>query len=94
MSTNELGEPVNYRNLVRRHFKPALKKAELPVSLRVYDLRHGFASLAMAAGAHVKAISDRLGHSSMKMTLDVYSHVLEPVERDATQKTEEAVFGR
>lgn len=91
--TNEIGEPVNERNLVRRHFKPALERAELPASLRVYDLRHSFASLAMAAGAHVKAVSDRLGHSSTKMTLDVYSHVLEPVEKDATERIEGAIFG-
>jgi integrase len=91
--TTELGEPANYRNLVRRHFKKALERAELPLTLRLYDLRHSFASLAMAAGAHVKAIADRLGHSSTKMTLDVYSHVLEPVERDATSRIEQAVFG-
>lgn len=90
----ETGEPVNYRNLVRRHFKPALESAGLPASVRPYDLRHSFASLAMAAGAHVKAISDRLGHSSAKMTLDVYSHVLEPVEADATGKIEASLFGR
>jgi integrase len=38
--------------------------------------------------------AEGLGHSSTKMTLDVYSHVLEPVERDATERIEEAVFGR
>jgi integrase len=58
----------------------------------VYDLRHSFASLAMAAGAHVKAIADRLGHSSTKMTLDVYSHVLEPVEAEATARIESTLF--
>jgi integrase len=58
--TTELGAPVNYRNLDRRHFKEALETAKLPKTIRLYDLRHSFASLAMAAGAHVKAISDRL----------------------------------
>jgi integrase len=90
---NELGEPVNYRNLDRRHFKTALERAGLPKTIRLYDLRHSFASLAMSAGAHVKAISDRLGHASTKMTLDVYSHVQEPVEKDATERIEHAVFG-
>ena len=48
----------------------------------------------MVAGAHVKAIFDRLGHSSAKMTLDVYSHALDPVERDANERIEAALFGR
>ena len=90
---NELGEPVNYRNLDRRHFKAALKRAGLPKTIRLYDLRHSFASLAMVAGANLKAIADRLGHASTKMTLDVYAHVLEPVEREATERIEHAVFG-
>jgi integrase len=47
----------------------------------------------MAAGAHVKAISDRLGHSSATMTLDVYSHVLEPMEAEATRRIESVIFG-
>ena len=91
--SNELGEPVNPRNLARRHFKPALQRAGISERFRLYDLRHSFASLAMAAGAHVKAVSDRLGHSSAKMTLDVYSHVLEPMDREATVRIESAVFG-
>lgn len=89
----ETGEPVNYRNLDPRHSKKALERAKLPATIRLYDPRHSFASLAMAAGAHVKAIADRLRHLSTKMTLDVYSHVLEPVEKDATERIENAVFG-
>jgi integrase len=89
----ELGEPVNPRNVIRRHFKPAVKRAKLPKTLRLYDLRHSFASLAMAAGAHVKTVSDRLGHASTRMTLDVYSHTLEPVEKDATDRIERTIFG-
>jgi integrase len=90
---SETGGPVNYRNLDRRHFKAALKRAGLPETLRLYDLRHSFASLALAAGAHVLAVADRLGHASTKMTLDVYSHTLASVEAEATERIERTIFG-
>jgi integrase len=90
---SELGMPLDQRNVVNRHFKPALRRAGIPETLRQYDLRHSFASLALAAGAHVKTVSDRMGHASAKMTLDVYSHVSEPVEQDATERIEATIFG-
>jgi integrase len=60
-------------NLVRREFKPALRKAKLP-DVRFHDLRHGFASLLIAQGEHPKLISEQLGHASVKITMDRYGH--------------------
>ena len=44
--------------------------------IRLHDLRHTFATLALKAGAHPKVVSERLGHSQVSVTLDTYSHVL------------------
>ncbi|MGI8693914.1 MAG: tyrosine-type recombinase/integrase [Geodermatophilaceae bacterium] len=60
------------RNWRRRVFDPALSAAELGV-LTPHELRHTAASLAVAAGANVKAVQRMLGHASAAMTLDVYS---------------------
>jgi integrase len=73
---NEDGGPLEGRNLVQRSFKPALLEAKLPATVRLYDLRHTHASNLLAAGAPIKAVADRLGHASAKMTLDRYAHVL------------------
>jgi len=72
------GQPLDERNVVNRHFKPALARAGLPGAIRLYDCRHTAATLMLAGGAAIRAVADRLGHSSAKMTLDVYAHALEP----------------
>ena len=72
------GAPIQHRLFYRRYFKPAVRAA-LPAAkhgLRFHDLRHTCASLLIAAGAHPKAIQERLGHSSITMTLDRYGHLL------------------
>ena len=88
------GQPLDERNVVNRHFKPALVWAELPGAVRLYDLRHTAATLMLAGGAQVRAVADRLGHASAKMTLDVYAHTLEPQHDEATAVLEGALFGR
>jgi len=49
--------------------------------------------LLLAAGENPKVVSERLGHSSVKMTLDVYSHVLPTMQQGAAEKLEKACFG-
>ena len=63
-------------NFRPRFFDPAAKKAGLP-GLTPHELRHTTASLAIAAGANVKAVQQMLGHASAAMTLDVYGHLFE-----------------
>ncbi len=89
---NENGGPVNYRNLIRRHFKPLLKRAGLPEDIRLYDLRHTCATLLLAAGENPKVVSERLGHSSVTLTLDTYSHVLPDLQQRAADKLERLLF--
>jgi integrase len=87
------GTPLARENTIRRHFKPALKRAGLSEKIRLYDLRHSFATLAMAAGVHVKHVAERMGHTSTTLTMDTYSHVLEPMEGEATARIEAVLFG-
>ncbi|HYJ25687.1 MAG TPA: tyrosine-type recombinase/integrase [Acidimicrobiia bacterium] len=80
---DERGGPLRGTNWKRRVFDPAARGVDLtPPSLRVHDLRHTSASLAIAAGADVKKLQNQLGHSSATLTLDLYGH-LYPDELDA-----------
>jgi len=87
----ELGTPLLWRNLTRRHFKPLLKKTGLP-DVRLYDLRHTCATLLLSAGENPKVVSERLGHASVTLTLDTYSHVLPTMQQGATEKLERMLF--
>ncbi len=86
------GQPLDYRTVVRRHFKPLLAKAGLP-NIRLYDLRHTCATLLLSRGEHPKIVGERLGHSSTTLTLDTYSHVLPDMQHRAAEKLEETLFG-
>jgi integrase len=87
-----LGGPLDGRNVVNRHFKPMLLRAGLPATVRLYDLRHSAATHMLAGGASVRAVADRLGHASAKMTLDVYAHAL-PAQIDETTAILERALG-
>jgi integrase len=78
---------------VRRYFKPLLRKAGLP-NIRLYDLRHTAATLALAAGVSPKIISEQLGHASVAFTLDVYSHVLPHMQEAAALKVETLLLAK
>lgn len=80
------------RNLMRRHFRPTLLRAEIPTALRLYDLRHSCATLLLAANEHPKVVSERLGHASITLTLDTYSHVLPSMQQAASDKLEKLLF--
>ena len=73
---SDLGTPLNLQNLTQRHFKPALRQAGLDEAIRLYDLRHNCATLLLQAGENPKVVSERLGHASITLTLDVYSQCL------------------
>ena len=89
---NEAGGPLDLRNVVNRHFKPALERAKLSSTIRLYDLRHTHATALLAAGVHPKVAAERLGHSSTRQTLDTYSHVLPGMQEEATRLIEESLF--
>ena len=89
---NGRGDPLDYRVVVQRHFKPIVKAAGLE-PLRPYDLRHTCATLLLAGGEYPKVVAERLGHSSTVMTMDVYSHVLPDMQEAAADKLEGLLFG-
>ncbi len=70
--------PLNYGSFYSLYFRPAVIAA-LPAhlhSLRFHDLRHTYASLLVKQGAHAKEMAELLGHASVQITLDRYSHVM------------------
>ena len=82
------GTPLSIPNLTYRYFRPILTKAKLP-RIRLYDLRHTCATLLLIAEENPKVVSERLGHSTIVLTLDTYSHVLPTMQQKATAKLEE-----
>lgn len=90
---NSEGAPIMRKNLVRRHFKPALETAKLPSNLSLYCLRHTCASLLLQGGTHPKVVAERLGHSSTMLTLDVYSHIAPGMQSEATACIERILYG-
>jgi integrase len=72
---SEKGTPLNPENLVKRSFKPLLKRAGLP-EIRFHDLRHTCATLLLGRSVHPKIVQELLGHATIAMTLDTYSHYL------------------
>lgn len=78
-----VGTPINPSNL-RRTFNRIIAKAELP-KITFHDLRHCHATLMLKAGVNPKIVSERLGHSSIKVTLDTYSHVLPGLQAEAAE---------
>ncbi len=79
--------PINPAN-VRRSLNVLIQKAAVP-KIRFHDLRHTHATLLLAKGVNVKVISERFGHSNIKITMDTYSHVLPTMQEDAVNKIEE-----
>lgn len=84
--TTSKGTPVDARELVR-HFKRVLTEARLP-DIRFHDLRHFHASALLQAGVNPKVVQERLGHSTAALTLNVYSHVIPSLQKDAAEKFE------
>ncbi len=86
--SNETGGFADSHNITGRHFKPILTRAGLP-ALRLYDLRHSCATLLMASGEHPKVVQERLGHASIALTLDTYSHVVPGMQERASERLDE-----
>lgn len=82
--TTSTGNPISQRNL-SRHFYGALDKAGLP-HIRFHDLRHTAATLLLKENVHPKIVQEMLGHSSITLTLDTYSHVMPSIQKEAADK--------
>jgi integrase len=83
--TDADGGPLRRANVTDQSFRPILKRAGLPI-FKFHELRHTHASLLAAAvpGLNPKVVQERLGHASIDMTLDTYSHLFEGADAGAT----------
>ena len=82
---SEEGLPIKRSDLRRLSFLPLLKLAGLP-TIRFHDLRHTSATMLLGEGIHPKIVQERLGHSTISLTMDTYSHVLPSMQLDAADK--------
>ena len=87
----QTGTPMNAKNLTARSFKPLLERAGLSRTVRLHDLRHTCATLLLGKGVHPKIVQELLGHATLAITLDTYSHVLPNLQGEAVSAMESAL---
>ncbi len=85
------GKPLHAHNVVRRDFCKVIGAAKLP-RIRFHDLRHCHATLMLSCGTHLKVVQERLGHCSIRVTGDIYSHVLPGMQRQAVSDFDARLF--
>jgi integrase len=92
MFTDELGERL-HPDYVSRRFRELAKEATLPV-IKFHAARHTAATLALEAGVDIKIVAEQLGHSTTRITQDLYQHVRHQVHLDSAEKVVELLPGR
>ncbi len=90
---NELGGPLFLCNLRNRNLKRILKKAGLDESITMYALRHSAATALVKDRESLKVVSSMLGHSSIRLTADIYSHVTDDMLEEAAGKLGRRLLG-
>ena len=85
-----VGEPLDRRYITTHRFKPLLELARLP-QIRFHDLRHTCATLLLSKNVNPKVVSEMLGHATIAITLDTYSHVLPTMQESAAAAMEEVL---
>ncbi|MEL7597903.1 MAG: tyrosine-type recombinase/integrase [Clostridiaceae bacterium] len=88
--TRDTGAPLNTSSFSHA-FGDFIKKLEIP-HIRFHDLRHTNATLMLLAGTPAKVASSRLGHSTINITMDLYSHVLKDMNVEAAEKLNEVIY--
>jgi integrase len=81
---------LDRRHITTHLFKPLLRRAGLP-QIRFHDLRHTCATLLLGRNVNPKVVSEMLGHATIAITLDTYSHVLPTMQESAAKAIEEAL---
>jgi integrase len=89
---SSLGRPQDGSHLLYGLFHPLLERLGLPI-IRFHDLRHTAATLLLGRGIHPKIVSEMLGHSTIAITLDLYSHVTPTMQRDAARAMNDLLAG-
>jgi integrase len=88
--TSPAGRPI-YSDKLAKRFKAILRQVGLPL-IRLYDLRHTAATLALSAGIPPKVVAEQLGHASAAFTLDIYSHLLPHMQAEAAERVEALLY--
>ena len=86
--TQPNGKPLHANNITKRDFRRVIEQAGLP-RIRFHDLRHVHATLLLKSGVNLKAIQERLGHSTAAFTLQVYGHLLPGLQREAAEAAQD-----
>jgi integrase len=86
------GRPYNPERFSREFARALDRRPDLP-RIRLHDLRHSWATLALASGVPVKIVGERLGHTTTAITSDVYSHVTPTMGADAAERVSALIFG-
>lgn len=86
----EDGTPL-YADTLSAWFRNLVRLAGLP-PIRLHDVRHSYATMMLASGQHVKVVSERLGHSSIAQTLDLYSWVMPSQDEEAAERGAELLW--
>jgi integrase len=89
--TNAIGGPLDGVHVLRRQLHPLLVRAGLP-QIRFHDLRHTAATLLLDQDVNPKIVSEMLGHASVAITLDLYSHVLPGMQQRAAAAMDAVMF--
>lgn len=84
------GGPLRHTNFYNRYYKPAVLRAGLDPRTRFHDLRHTAAGLMINEGAHLLAVKERLGHSTIQVTADRYGHLFPSLEAALTDRLDDA----
>ncbi len=87
--TTATGKIVNPRNLLRTHYR-VLDRTGLG-RIPFHALRHTHATMLLKSGVHPKVVAERLGHSSIRVTLDTYSHVLPSLQWELVERLDEMI---
>lgn len=86
------GTPMDVQNIINRDFKPMLRNADLP-EIRAHDLRHTCATLLLGENTNPKHVQRLLGHSSIRQTLDLYSHYMPEMREFTANAMDNAIPG-
>ena len=87
---NRVGNPLDRRNFTSRHYGQAFEDAGLK-RVEFRELRHSFASLCLASGMDVKVLQRAMGHSSVKVTMDIYCHLIPNAFGKSVDRIEELI---
>ena len=86
-------KPISRQNLLQRHFYRTLEAAGLK-KVTFHALRHSYAALMIASKASIKYLQHQMGHSTIRVTLDLYGHILPEVGEGVTQRMDELIWGQ